>query len=191
MDFTEGSNLSEDYGYITQSMSSLQVSRPESRGSISSSQGLKTGGREVKAGSIGKKKKRMSDSIEENVLKSLKEEMEDGHLEDIEETDGVYSSSIVSAGGKLSRREPPIPGGRKGEITGRSRQEDVNSLSGSVRQLPNNPPSKSAFNGPTQNDLINGEKNISAFNGMDGESQKPGFCTCFHSLLSLRESCLW
>ncbi|XP_061178935.1 uncharacterized protein C12orf56-like isoform X2 [Saccostrea echinata] len=93
----EGSNWSEDYGYITQSTSSLQInsSRPESRGSVSSSQGLKPSSREIKTSSL-KKKKRIGDGMEDSVLKALKEEMEDGQLEDMDDLDGVFSASYTS-----------------------------------------------------------------------------------------------
>lgn len=93
----EGSNWSEDYGYITQSTSSLQInsSRPESRGSVSSTQGLKSSGRDIKTSSL-KKKKRIGDGMEDSVLKALKEEMEDGQLDDLEDMDGDYSTSYTS-----------------------------------------------------------------------------------------------
>ncbi|XP_056001470.1 uncharacterized protein C12orf56 homolog isoform X6 [Ostrea edulis] len=93
----EGSNWSEDYGYITQSTSSLQInsSRPESRGSVNSLQGLKPSGREIKTSSL-KKKKRIGDGMEDSYLKALKEEMEDGQLEDVEDIDGVLSTSYTS-----------------------------------------------------------------------------------------------
>ncbi|VDI73858.1 uncharacterized protein C12orf56-like isoform X2 [Mytilus galloprovincialis] len=90
-------NLSEDYGYITQSMSSLQISgRPDSRGSIGSV-------REAKGGS--KKKKRLSESLEESFnLKSLKEERED-HLLDIEENNELNLSSNSYLQKPLPKRE--------------------------------------------------------------------------------------
>ncbi|XP_062620240.1 uncharacterized protein C12orf56-like isoform X3 [Saccostrea cucullata] len=93
----EGSNWSEDYGYITQSTSSLQInsSRPESRGSVSSSQGLKSSGRDIKTSSL-KKKKRIGEGMEDSVLKALKEEMEDGQLEDMDDLDGVFAASYTS-----------------------------------------------------------------------------------------------
>nr|XP_022300189.1 uncharacterized protein C12orf56 homolog isoform X6 [Crassostrea virginica] len=93
----EGSNWSEDYGYITQSTSSLQInsSRPESRGSVSSLQGLKSSGRDIKTSSL-KKKKRIGDGMEDSVLKALKEEMEDGQLENVEDVDGVFAASYTS-----------------------------------------------------------------------------------------------
>nr|XP_022300278.1 uncharacterized protein C12orf56 homolog isoform X6 [Crassostrea virginica] len=93
----EGSNWSEDYGYITQSTSSLQInsSRPESRGSVSSLQGLKSSGRDIKTSSL-KKKKRIGDGMEDSVLKALKEEMEDGQLDNVEEIDGVFAASYTS-----------------------------------------------------------------------------------------------
>ncbi|XP_063445263.1 uncharacterized protein C12orf56-like isoform X2 [Mytilus trossulus] len=90
-------NLSEDYGYITQSMSSLQISgRPDSRGSIGSV-------RETKGGS--KKKKRLSESLEESFnLKSLKEERED-HLLDIEENNELNLSTNSYLQKPLPKRE--------------------------------------------------------------------------------------
>lgn len=90
-------NLSEDYGYITQSMSSLQVSgRPDSRGSIGSV-------RETKGGS--KKKKRLSESLEDSfILKSLKEERED-HLLDIEENNELNLSTNSYLQKPLPKRE--------------------------------------------------------------------------------------
>ncbi|KAK3101590.1 hypothetical protein FSP39_004688 [Pinctada imbricata] len=189
LDFTESSNLSEDYGYITQSMSSLQVSRPESRGSISSSQGLKAGGREIKTGSIGKKKKRMSDSMEESVLKSLKEELEDGQLEDIEETDGTFSSSYLSMGLKSGRKTSTTSAKKETKST-RKKSEDTTSQTGSVRQLPSYPPSKPAFDLPASNNdvVTKDDKNFNALNDED-ESQKPNFCSYFLCFRSGKVSC--
>ncbi|XP_060581640.1 uncharacterized protein C12orf56-like [Ruditapes philippinarum] len=73
---------SEDYGYA--SLSSLQHNRPDSRGSVSSN-------REVRKGNLPKKKKKGTKTLhtiqsenEETFLKSLKEELEEDILEDIE-----------------------------------------------------------------------------------------------------------
>lgn len=63
---------SEDYGYITQSLSSLHLARPDSRGSLSS-----------RGSNLKSKKKKLGDNLDESNLRSLKENI----LEDIEEDD--------------------------------------------------------------------------------------------------------
>lgn len=121
----ENGNLSEDYGYVTQSMSSLQISsRPDSRGSMGSA-------RDVKAGS--KKKKRLSESAEDSGLKSLKEEREECLLEDIEETDGFD----VSAHSLPKRDQAKNKRHRKPSGDSMRSVETITSKQGSVRPLPN------------------------------------------------------
>lgn len=121
----ENGNLSEDYGYITQSMSSLQISsRPDSRGSVGSA-------RDVKGGS--KKKKRLSDAAEDSGLKSLKEEKEECLLEDIEETDGFD----LSTHSLPKRDQAKIKRHRKPSGDSMRSVETITSKQGSVRPLPN------------------------------------------------------
>ncbi|OWF37764.1 uncharacterized protein C12orf56-like isoform X2 [Mizuhopecten yessoensis] len=147
----ESTNWSDDYGYATQSLSSLQVSRPDSRGSIGSN---------GKPTSIKKKKNRLvlGDSSDETLLKSLKEEMEEDGLEDIEENDGLsnsFSSSLQRTSSN-KKRELPDPANSKSAFTNKdsdqSSQKGVSgetiSLSGSVRSnrpLPPMVPKTAAF----------------------------------------------
>ncbi|XP_033746144.1 uncharacterized protein C12orf56-like isoform X5 [Pecten maximus] len=131
----ESTNWSEDYGYATQSMSSLQISRPDSRGSIGSN---------GKPSGIKKKKNRLvlGDSSDETLLKSLKEEMEEEGLEDIEENDGLSNSfsSSLQRTSSYKKRELPDPASSKSVFTNKdsdqSSQRGVNgenlSLSGNL-----------------------------------------------------------
>lgn len=84
---------SEDYGYA--SLSSLQHNRPDSRGSASSA-------REVRKSSITKKKKKgvktlhtIQSESEDMILKSLKEELEEDILEDLENQSELGESVSV------------------------------------------------------------------------------------------------
>ncbi|XP_078339699.1 uncharacterized protein C12orf56-like isoform X5 [Crassostrea virginica] len=136
----EGSNWSEDYGYITQSTSSLQInsSRPESRGSVSSLQGLKSSGRDIKTSSL-KKKKRIGDGMEDSVLKALKEEMEDGQLENVEDVDGVFAASYTSIL-QSTRGSKGKEGERVRTVADRRGSTDTTvSQTGSVRPQPRAP----------------------------------------------------
>lgn len=85
---------SEDNGYA--SLPSLQYNRPDSRGSVSS-------GREGRKGSLSKKKKKGSKTLhtiqsesEDMILKSLKEELEEDILEDLENQSEVGESMSKS-----------------------------------------------------------------------------------------------
>ncbi|XP_033746141.1 uncharacterized protein C12orf56 homolog isoform X2 [Pecten maximus] len=160
----ESTNWSEDYGYATQSMSSLQISRPDSRGSIGSN---------GKPSGIKKKKNRLvlGDSSDETLLKSLKEEMEEEGLEDIEENDGLSNSfsSSLQRTSSYKKRELPDPASSKSVFTNKdsdqSSQRGVNgenlSLSGSVRSnrpLPQMAPKNNAFESfksPTSQTIVN------------------------------------
>uniref|UniRef100_K1QY65 Uncharacterized protein C12orf56-like protein n=1 Tax=Magallana gigas TaxID=29159 RepID=K1QY65_MAGGI len=175
----EGSNWSEDYGYITQSTSSLQInsSRPESRGSVSSTQGLKSSGRDIKTSSL-KKKKRIGDGMEDSVLKALKEEMEDGQLDDLEDMDGDYSTSYTSIlHTKRGSRVKEAPSVRTGTDRRGSTDTTV-SQTGSVRPQPRAP-------------SISNEKKLIDVRNQNDSSEKPPLCSCFgfNCFRSSRVSC--
>ena len=173
----ENGNFSEDYGYFTQSMSSLQISgRPDSRGSIGSN-------REAKGGS--KKKKRLSESLEDSVLKSLKEEKEDNLLEDIEENNGLdlssnsYLQKPLPKTGKNKRNRKPSGDSMLSVETIASRQ-------GSVRPLPNLQ-KKNAFNASLSDkkSVINEKSELVQIN----DQEKPSICCCFRGKNKILPSC--
>lgn len=146
----ESTNWSEDYGYATQSLSSMQVNRPDSRGSIGSN---------GKQSSLKKKKNRLGDSSDETLLKSLKEELEeDPGLEDIVENNGLstsFSSSLKRTSSN-KKRELPDPINTKSVFSNKDSDQSSQkgvfggenvSLSGSVRSnrpLPQMVPKKTA-----------------------------------------------
>lgn len=175
----EGSNWSEDYGYITQSTSSLQInsSRPESRGSVSSTQGLKSSSRDIKTSSL-KKKKRIGDGMEDSVLKALKEEMEDGQLDDLEDMDGDYSTSYTSIlhtkRGSKVKEVPSV----KPSTERRGSTDTTVSQTGSVRPQPRAP-------------SISNEKKLIDVKNQNDSSEKPPLCSCFgfNCFRSSRVSC--
>ncbi|XP_052061906.1 uncharacterized protein C12orf56-like isoform X1 [Mytilus californianus] len=175
-------NLSEDYGYITQSMSSLQVSgRPDSRGSIGSV-------RETKGGS--KKKKRFSESLEDSfILKSLKEERED-HLLDIEENNELNLSTNSYLQKPLPKRESG-KNKRLRKPSGESvkSNETISSRQGSVRPLPNLQ-KKNAFD-TSQADQKSGitEKSELVPNNEIENPNKASLCCCFHGKNKIIPSC--
>ncbi|XP_069100959.1 uncharacterized protein C12orf56-like [Argopecten irradians] len=203
----ENTNWSEDYGYATQSMSSLQVSRPDSRGSIGSN---------GKPSSIKKKKNRLvlGESNDETLLKSLKEELEEDGLEDIEENNGLsnsFSSSLQRTSSN-KRRELPDPTNSKSvnKDSDHSSQKGISgenlSLSGSVRSnrpLPQMVPKNNAFENSTPQTIVNGtceEKsavNIGIDHSTDSkvigtvevDDEKPTFCclslVCFKNRKNL------
>nr|XP_022300276.1 uncharacterized protein C12orf56-like isoform X4 [Crassostrea virginica] len=175
----EGSNWSEDYGYITQSTSSLQInsSRPESRGSVSSLQGLKSSGRDIKTSSL-KKKKRIGDGMEDSVLKALKEEMEDGQLDNVEEIDGVFAASYTSIL-HSTRGSKGKEGERVRTVADRRGSTDTTvSQTGSVRPQPRAPSISK------ENKLVD----VKNQNGSSPEKEKPQLCNCFKSLNCFRSS---
>ncbi|CAG2201540.1 unnamed protein product [Mytilus edulis] len=175
-------NLSEDYGYITQSMSSLQISgRPDSRGSIGSV-------REAKGGS--KKKKRLSESLEESFnLKSLKEERED-HLLDIEENNELNLSSNSYLQKPLPKRESG-KNKRLRKPSGDSvkSNETISSRQGSVRPLPNLQ-KKNAFDTSQadQKSCITERSELVPNNGLENPN-KAIVCCCFHGKNKIIPSC--
>ena len=144
---------SEDHGYS--SLSSLQHSggRPDSRGSISSA-------RDVRKGSISKKKKKggktlhtIQSETEETILKSLKEELEEDVLEDIENQSIIGESLQYSK--SLDSQKPSKPKSARSVKSTQSKK----SARGS-RPLPESPvPKNKAFETPVQNKSasINGE----------------------------------
>ncbi|XP_056001469.1 uncharacterized protein C12orf56-like isoform X3 [Ostrea edulis] len=177
----EGSNWSEDYGYITQSTSSLQInsSRPESRGSVNSLQGLKPSGREIKTSSL-KKKKRIGDGMEDSYLKALKEEMEDGQLEDVEDIDGVLSTSYTSI--LQSTRGSKAKEGQRMSTDRRGSTDTTVSQTGSVRRPLPRAPSVSQEN---KSNVVNNQNDTST------DPEKPQLCNCFslNCFRSSRVSC--
>lgn len=144
---------SEDYGYA--SLSSLQHNRPDSRGSVSSN-------REVRKGNLPKKKKKGAKTLhtiqsenEETFLKSLKEELEEDILEDLENQSELGES--VSKSHDL----------HNSKITSRS-MKTIHSAR-SNRPLPESPmPNKQAFQ------KTNNEKNGTPVIDTNGLPKKKG-----------------
>ncbi|KAK7101400.1 uncharacterized protein C12orf56-like [Littorina saxatilis] len=120
---------SEDVGYFTQSTASLPRSRPTSRGSIGSQ-------REGMRPNINKKKKKplpMNESWDQDsILRSLKEEIEEDMLEDIEED----SMSVMGANHAL---KTPTQERRSVRSLPRSGNDSLNASQTSVRPLPPHP----------------------------------------------------
>ncbi|XP_062620239.1 uncharacterized protein C12orf56-like isoform X2 [Saccostrea cucullata] len=181
----EGSNWSEDYGYITQSTSSLQInsSRPESRGSVSSSQGLKSSGRDIKTSSL-KKKKRIGEGMEDSVLKALKEEMEDGQLEDMDDLDGVFAASYTSILHSTRGSKSKEGSGQRRSLDHRESIDTTLSQSGSVRPQPRAP----SISMENKLNVVSNQNNSSHD---QVEAEKPTLCNCFslNCFRSSRVSC--
>lgn len=173
----ENGNLSEDYGYITQSMSSLQISaRPDSRGSVGSN-------RETKGGN--KKKKRLSETLEDSILKSLKEE---GPLEDIEEHDSLdvstnsYSQKPIPK--TLQNKRSRIPSGDSTRST-----DTVTSRQGSVRPLPNLQKNNVFNSSLSDQKMSSNEKSDLVANTEPAKFEKSSFCCCFRVKNKILPSC--
>lgn len=180
--FASQDNWSEDFGYATQSMSSLQVSaRPDSRGSVGSN-------RESNKSSK-KKKSRLGESGDESALKSLKEELEENLLEDIEEDNTLGYSTMSTGNFKVSRRESQrshksINNEKPSQKTN---APDTLSQTGSVtsvRPLPKGP-KKGAFENESnanvdeknaKNEKLN--ENYLSNPGTVDEKEKSFFCCC-------------
>lgn len=176
-------NFSEDYGYVTQSLSSLQVSgRPDSRGSVSSFRDSKGG---------NKKKKRLGDSLDENLLKSLKEEIEDSTLEDIEEKDDILSSGAISVHPASAKKRELPDRSKSPTANGIAKKHSISSntsQTGSVRKLPPSP-SKLAFATPRPDDKTpNVQNEKSGELGSVYETEKPSICCCNPGLFCFKKS---
>lgn len=145
MGYASSLDGSEDIGYFTQSTASLPRSRPTSRGSMGSQREL--GGR----GNLPKKKKKgphhphqppINEAWEEDsILRSLKEEIEENMLEDIEDDRSVAGSQHLprsrhALGGLQHSMRSNAPSMRS--------TDSLNTSQASVRPLPPHP-EKGAF----------------------------------------------
>ncbi|KAL5014777.1 hypothetical protein ScPMuIL_009047 [Solemya velum] len=160
---------SEDYGYITQSLSSLHLTRPDSRGSGSSS-------RDIRGGSLKSKKKKLVDSLDESNLRSLREE---NILEDIEEDDrmSVLGRSSRSRLSTNRSRAPSDTDAGKNDTSRKSLPkpplESVNSKESMISVTMKQPEKQVIQNGVLHNDS---EEETSCCSCFGKNKVTPGLC---------------
>ena len=165
-------------------MSSLQISgRPDSRGSIGSA-------RESKGGSI-KKKKRLSETLEDSILKSLKEEKEENILEDIEEHGDLNLSTNSYLQKPLPKMDLKTKRTRKPSGDSMRSVETITSRQGSVRPLPNLQ-KKNVFESSLSDSklpVVENDKSELVHKNDAEKPDKPSLCCCFRGKNRILPAC--